>query len=1617
MLLGVIVISGVAVLGASDTVAASNPTVISECQEINLPGEYVLEDDLTPSSPGAWETNDACLIINSSSVTLDGMGHTINGSAVDVDDTRGILVRNESRSGDRDDSSTWLTDVTVRNVTFEHWDQSVRAVGVDDVLIENVISNYDEIFTHGNYDDIFVRHGSNLEIRDVTAIEAQIGRTVYLDAVSTAIVDGVTVERDFVGQDGGVIEIEDSANVEITNAFIDDGEASSIGSVTTNEMNAIRVSGTDMITITGNDITGVGHEDYNGYGIIFTDEGSATDAILSQNEISGPEGTGIKVRLADGTEIVDNEITAGSGIVVDGADEVTIAENTLSDVTRTGISVANSLDIVVRDTDISTDRATAGISVDDASRGKFERIGIDGDPHYGVDLLSTNNELDEFLSFSELTIEDGDIRVDRRNNWKLSDSILEGGQIDYAGGYGDVHQNVTIVDVEVKWPYSSASIVLDRANGVTLENVTARDGTQQGLVVDGSSGVNVHDFTITGQDGADEFAFVALTDSDNLSMDGLNVSFNPATVQDGWSSEKGILYVDGISDSRIANLTAIDNTVWVPAVRIDAGENVSLADAVISTLNDDFTQIDAGATEIQGSNFTIGYDAPTEVTFSFEGAGIHLGEAEDPPSHPDTTSIDYLRVVPIEGADNPYLDLSIHYNDEAVLDENSLALFYYAEDGTWTGAPSTALDVDHDTITTSVTEFPEDFDETEAVFGVFAGASAELEIVSTDVSRDTVGVGESITVFVDIENTGDVAGEFTADLLIDGEVVDTKSETFDPGDTGTILFDPSFDEPGSYDIQVEDTMAGTVHVEAGILRFVVTNEDGEPLADVGVGPMDLGQFVGTTDDSGVYETYMPPGEHNIYANLPVDGTETRFDVNVEADETTVEEFVDSTDQEEEGPDSTPSPSPSPANFDVSIDTWASTLDVTLEDSLTVVAEIENTGEESATQTVTMTLGDITRTESVHLRGGEGEAVSFSIDPVLAYDGEQVLIETADTTSTETASVRAPGPAHFEVTIDAGESIVNVDAGENITLVTDVTNTGDEAATQPIESGIQSLAAIQYVTLDPGETERITFEYSVDDADVGQDATIRSHDAVATIPLEIRIVDTAYFEVKVDAEESDLNVDGGDRLTVATDVTNIGETSGTQSIALVDEAGTVLASTTLDLEPDETDAIELHWDTDPADFGYYGLTVQSQNASDPASATVRGIVAARSIEGAEAFPGETIEVTIDVQAIGGADFTIEEDLAGLDDVTIVESDGAVASTLSPQGTVIAHYAERESATLTFEGTVPVDAASGSTHSLSGTVDTDDGAMPITGDEMIEVVQPSVERTITPTERSPGETAVVTVTVEHAGDRTVTFVENFEPFDTITLRDENDVEFAGVAPDENSVIATAVADGSAQLSYEVTIPSGADEAYHIDGTVEIGDLSLVPNGDDTIDVTGDGGVVLANEASPFLVDQATGLSSATFSEASAVKQVTLHEDWSGYAVVTEYEDLPADLDNSPNNPLSVVRITVPDGAEDTDATLVMQIDRATLSVNDVGAADLEILHYTGEEWKPLETNVVEETDDSVLLEAETDGFSVFVIDDPSTHRSSVGGKTVLILVGLAIGIAIAGYHRYARERKSS
>lgn len=151
----------------------------------------------------------------------------------------------------------------------------------------------------------------------------------------------------------------------------------------------------------------------------------------------------------------------------------------------------------------------------------------------------------------------------------------------------------------------------------------------------------------------------------------------------------------------------------------------------------------------------------------------------------------------------------------------------------------------------------------------------------------------------------------------------------------------------------------------------------------------------------------------------------------------------------------------------------------------------------------------------------------------------------------------------------------------------------------------------------------------------------------------------------------------------------------------------------------------------------------------------------------------------------------------------------------------------------------------------------------------------------------------------------------------------------------------------------------------------------------------------ERATLVVDVETGGASVTFTEAAATERITFDDpNVDGTVAVSEYDSEPDAIGDAPGASVVVTRITVPEPEQ--SATIRTRVSRDRLA--EIGAApeDLRIDRFdeAAGEWQPLDTEIIERTDERVVLEARTSGFSFFSVNavgEPEAKIATPGEVT--------------------------
>ena len=104
----------------------------------------------------------------------------------------------------------------------------------------------------------------------------------------------------------------------------------------------------------------------------------------------------------------------------------------------------------------------------------------------------------------------------------------------------------------------------------------------------------------------------------------------------------------------------------------------------------------------------------------------------------------------------------------------------------------------------------EGYEEGETVIEVMEHM-AEFVFTNLSVEPSSVEAGTAVTVTVEVENTGNAEDESDVELLVNGEAVDSETVSLGPGESTTLEFSHTEEEPGTYTVEIEE-LSGTFEV-------------------------------------------------------------------------------------------------------------------------------------------------------------------------------------------------------------------------------------------------------------------------------------------------------------------------------------------------------------------------------------------------------------------------------------------------------------------------------------------------------------------------------------------------------------------------------------------------------------------------------------------------------------------------------------------------------------------------------------------------------------------------------------------------------------------------------------
>jgi PGF-CTERM protein len=472
---------------------------------------------------------------------------------------------------------------------------------------------------------------------------------------------------------------------------------------------------------------------------------------------------------------------------------------------------------------------------------------------------------------------------------------------------------------------------------------------------------------------------------------------------------------------------------------------------------------------------------------------------------------------------------------------------------------------------------------------------------------------------------------------------------------------------------------------------------------------------------------------------------------------------------------------SASNFAVTIDSTNSPVQEG--ETLEVTATVENTGDYSDTQDITLTVGGKQRDMTqVALEPGEQRTVTLDWATSSGDAGEYTANVSSDD-DFDTTAVSVDGPSYFQVDINSTNSPVT----ENDTVAVEaiIENTGDQTDNQKINLSIDGKVVDNAtVALDPGASQSRTLNWQTESGDAGDhQASVESEDDADDAIVTVENVP----EFEVDIQSTNEPVAAGQTLQVDVEIDNNDRNSDTQDVELEID-GTVRDTESVALDGGESSTVQLDWETETGDSGQYRANVSSETDSDsvevlvnePPSAAFTRDPARPNVNEAVTFEAdasdpdgtvESYEWTVDGESVSGArEFTYTFSASGDHDVTLTVTDDDGGSTTASRTIAVnappsveidpADTRAGEEVTVEADATDPdgsiaryewrVDGEAASTADTLNYTFSDPGAHQIT----VEV------------EDDYGATAVTTATINVEGDGTATRADNGTTTDTAT-----------------------------------------------------------------------------------------------------------------------------------------------------------------------------------------------------------------------------------------------------------
>jgi hypothetical protein len=258
------------------------------------------------------------------------------------------------------------------------------------------------------------------------------------------------------------------------------------------------------------------------------------------------------------------------------------------------------------------------------------------------------------------------------------------------------------------------------------------------------------------------------------------------------------------------------------------------------------------------------------------------------------------------------------------------------------------------------------------------------------------------------------------------------------------------------------------------------------------------------------------------------------------------------------------------NFQVTVDDVSPNPVVAEDETLEVQTTVTNTGDVVGTQDIRLFVGGSRKdidTRTIN-GGGASQTFNFSYVPSDVDAGASVPVEVRSDDDSDTQNVQIKESPEYVVNITGSNA--PVDAGNDLVVDVNVTNTGGAVDTQDIHLDIENSQGVKQdvdnntgVTLNPGQSTQFQLSYTT--SNIGDppevDATVRSDDGTDTKTLTVEGQGPVYQVNGVTPIGAASNgvVDPGETIEVEAEIQNVGSADCT--------AGSCDQEVYLDILPD------------------------------------------------------------------------------------------------------------------------------------------------------------------------------------------------------------------------------------------------------------------------------------------------------------------------------------------------------------------------------------------------------------------------------------------------------------------